>query len=442
MKIIQSKKENNTFWQEIKYSPLKEKPQDNIIVSSNIKYQTIVGFGGAFTESAAYNYFLMDKNQKNEVLKAYFSQDGLNYNLGRLHINSCDFSLNNYSYVEENDMTLASFSLKRDEKYVLPFLKDALKITNNNINLLASPWSPPAYMKDNNNMNFGGILKDNFKKIWANYYIKYLDEMAKRGIKIKALTVQNEPLAKQTWDSCLYSATQERDFIKFYLGPALEKSNHKDIHLYIWDHNRGESLLERVKTVLSDPLTNKYVYGIAFHWYCSEDFNSLSISHNMFPDKNLLFTEGCVEYNVYGNKSKMSFENGEFYAHHMINDFNNYSTGFIDWNLILDEIGGPNHVKNYCEAPIMYDTHKKCLYYNTPYYYIGHFSKYIKENAKRINTIQCHNKNIEAVSFLNPDNEKVVVILNKGIDYSINLVIDEKDFSLNLPAHSITTILE
>lgn len=442
MKIIQSKKENNTFWKEIEYKEINEKPKDKIVISSNIRYQTIIGFGGAFTESSAYNYFLMDKKTKEEVLKAYFSLEGLNYNLGRMHINSCDFALDNYTYVQDNDLTLASFSLNRDKKYILPLVKDALNVSNNNISLLASPWSPPAYMKDNNDMNFGGSLKEKFKKIWADYYVKYLDEMAKENIKIKALTVQNEPLAKQTWDSCIYNAVQERDFVKYYLGPALEQSNHQDVHLYIYDHNRGEKLLERVKTILSDEIANKYVYGVAFHWYCSEDFNSLSIAHKMFPNKYLLFTEGCVEYSIYGDNSKMRFENGEFYAHHMINDFNNYSTGFIDWNLILDEVGGPNHVKNFCESPIMYDTKKKCLYYNSPYYYIGHFSKYIKEKAIRIDTIQCNNKNVEAASFLNPNNEKVIIILNKGESFNIELVIDNESFVLNLPEHSITTILK
>ena len=441
MKIIESKKENNTFWKKKTYIPNKKLVCSGTIeVNPNIKYQKIIGFGGALTEASAYALSFLDKKEQEKVIKSIYSKDGLNYSLGRVHINSCDFSLNNYCYVTDDDIELKTFSIEHEYKYVIPMIKMALK-ANPNLKLLASPWSPPAFMKDNNEQNHGGKLKDEYKQAWANYYVKYLNAMHDEGIPIKAITVQNEPLATQTWDSCVYSSEEERDFIKNYLGPTLVQNNLQDIDIYFYDHNMGAELLERANTVYKDILAANYVKGIAYHWYCSEDFASLSKCHELAPDKNIIFTEGCVEYGVYGEGAKMRFENGEHYAYHMINGFNNYNQAFIDWNVILDENGGPNHVGNFCEAPIMIDKNTKRVIYNSSYYYIGHFAKYIEKDAYRIETINQTNNDIYSASFLNPNGEIVTIILNKGNKYNLKLKINQKEHPLELAPQSILTII-
>ena len=445
IETIQSRKTNTVFLEKINNLEFNndDKLFDNIVkINTHKSFQTIKGFGGAFTEASAYVLNQLPKEKQGEIMKAYFSKDGLNYNLGRTTINSCDFSLNNYCYVKDNDEDLSSFDLSHDMKQIIPMIKEAYKLSNNELRLLASPWSPPAYMKSNNNMNFGGHLLEKYRSLWAKYYVRYIQEMKNNGVNIDAISVQNEPAATQTWDSCLYSSSDERDFVKYYLHGELVNNGLDYIKVYVWDHNRGDILVNRAIDIFEDKKANKYIEGIAFHWYCSEDFQSLSKFHNLYPNKSILFTEGCVEYGVYGDESKYRFENGEQYAYHMINDFNNYNEGFIDWNLILDSNGGPNHVGNFCEAPIMVDIEKQKIIYNSTYYYIGHFSKYVKRGAKRLlTTYISNNKTIHACAFKNPNDEIVIVILNKGYIENVSLLIDDNKVNLSLPNQSITTFI-
>ena len=406
-----------------------------IVLNPQKTYQTHIGFGGAFTESAAYTLSLLPKEKQDEIIHAYFSKEGLSYNLGRTHIHSCDFSLENYTYVAEHDKDLKTFDLSHEEKWVIPMIKKALAYEPE-LKLLASPWSPPAWMKSNNNMNFGGYLLEEFYQPWANYYIKYLDEMKKRGINFWALTVQNEPAAVQTWDSCIYTAEQERDFVKHYLGPTVEKSPY-DVKILGWDHNR-DIIVERAATMLLDPEANKYIWGIASHWYVSEQFENLSIVHEMFPDKHLVFTEGCIE----GGPKPLAWHTGERYARNIIGDLNNHLEGFIDWNLILNEEGGPNHVKNYCDAPILVDRNTQTIIYNSSYYYIGHFSKFIRPEAKRIHAQSNLPDKIYQTSYQNANGELVVVIQNESDnDQDITIVLNHQGQTLNLLKHSIITLV-
>jgi len=160
--------------------------------------------------------------------------------LCRTNINSCDFSSDSYAYTEtDGDVSLEHFSIEHDRKYKIPLIKAAIERSGNDVRLFASPWSPPAWMKTNNNMLRGGKLKPEYYQSWADYYIKFVQEYKKEGLPIWGLTVQNEPMATQTWESCIYTAEDERDFVKKYLGPTLEKSELSDLKLMIWDHNRG-----------------------------------------------------------------------------------------------------------------------------------------------------------------------------------------------------------
>ncbi len=406
-----------------------------IEIEPSESYQTIIGFGGAFTEAAAYTLSLIDKKKRRKVLESYFDpQHGLGYRLGRVHINSSDFSLGNYDYVDEGDVSLNSFDISREYQYVIPMIKEAEAIAQTKISLLASPWSPPAWMKTNNCMNHGGELKPEYFEAWARYYVKFIDAFKKEGLSIDYVSVQNEPAAKQIWDSCLYTAEQERDFVRDYLGPILHQA-HPDVKIIIWDHNR-DVLVERGDTVLKDLEAREHVWGTGIHWYVSEAFEHLSELHHLHPDKHLLFTEGCIE----GGPRVGDWRTGERYARNMIGDFRNYCEGYLDWNLALNEEGGPNHVGNYCDAPVICDTKNNQVHYNSSHTYISHFSKHIPTGSKRIAS-QSDNQAFVHVAFETPDGDIVLIILNETEEaYQVNIPLFSQAFDIK--PRSIMTLIK
>ena len=325
----------------------------SVWIDTNKVFQTLEGFGGAFTEAAAVTWQKLSPARQQEVLRDYFDpQQGHGYTLCRVHMNSCDFALGNYAHLDTpGDVDLASFSIDRDRQALLPFIKAAQQVAQQPIKLLASPWSPPAWMKSNGQMNQGGHLLTEFRQAWARCYVRFIQEYASEGVPIWAVSVQNEPAARQTWDSCIYSAEEERDFVRDFLGPELAQAGLGHIKIVIWDHNR-DHLAERASVVYSDPQAAKYVWGAGFHWYGEPHFEQVQLTHDAWPDKQLLFTEGCQE----GGPHAGSWDLGERYAHNIINDLNRWTVGWIDWNLVLDETGGPNHVGNLCSAPLLIDT--------------------------------------------------------------------------------------
>ncbi|XMB72198.1 glycoside hydrolase family 30 protein [Mycoplasmatota bacterium WC30] len=400
-------------------------------------FQNIIGFGGSFTEAAATTLSKISASKRGVVLDSYYNKDkGLNYTIGRIHMNSCDFSLGNYTYIEDYDVELKTFNIDRELEYVIPLIKDAQNIAGHKISLLASPWSPPAWMKSNNEMNNGGYLLPKYYDVWARYYVRFIDEYKKVGLDIDYITVQNEPAAKQVWDSCIYTAEAERDFVKNHLGPILHEK-YPNVKILIWDHNR-DIIVERSDTVLKDKEAREHVWGTGLHWYSEGGFENLSRLHNLHPDKHILFTEGCIEGGVHLN----DYTTGERYARNMIGDFQNYCEGYLDWNLTLDECGGPNHVGNYCDAPIITDTKKAELIFNSSYYYIGHFSKYVKPNSKRIYS-ESDNQTLKHVAFVTPNDETILIVLNESENnYKLKIdYIDSKNL-VEIPARSISTFVK
>nr|WP_093073037.1 glycoside hydrolase family 30 protein [Salisediminibacterium haloalkalitolerans] len=440
MQIVQTSKSSNDKWAAKEPLALKEKTaatdkQPSVQIDSTKEYQQWLGFGGAFTEAAAYTLAQVSDANRSEAIHAYFDKtDGLGYNLGRTHIHSCDFALENYTYVDDNDASLQSFSIAREHKLVIPMIQDAVKKAGHDLTILSSPWSPPAWMKTNGEMNNGGQLKPEHRQTWANYFVKYIEAMENAGVPIWGVSVQNEPAAVQTWDSCIYSAEEERDFVKNHLGPILHEQGLADKNIVIWDHNR-DLIVERATTVLEDPEAAQYVWGTGNHWYVSEEFENLSKVHEAFPDKHLLFTEGCIEEGVHLGE----WHTGERYARNIIGDMNNWLEGFLDWNLVLNEHGGPNHVGNYCDAPIIADTKSDQLHYNSSYYYIGHFSKFIKPGAKRVDAASTAD-NLSVTAFKNVTNELVAVILNETEqNQDVTVEVDGCRGDVAVPARSITT---
>jgi glucosylceramidase len=340
---------------------------------------------------------------------------------------------------------LKTFSIAHDRKYRIPFTKRALKAAGGNLTMYASPWSPPAFMKTNNSMLKGGKLKKEFYQPWANYYSKFIKAYEKEGIPIWGLSIQNEPMAVQRWESCIYTAEEERDFLKYFLGPTLEKDGLGEKKIIVWDHNR-DLLFQRASTILNDPAAAKYVWGTGFHWY--EDwkdgtpmFKNVASVYEAYPDKKLIFTEGCNEGYDLERLENEDPRLAERYGKAMINDFNNGTVAWTDWNILLDETGGPNHVGNFCFSPVHGNTKTNVLTFTNIFYYIGHFSKFIRPGAKRISSVSSSNS-ILATAFKNEDNTIAIIAMNTTdtpLAYTVTIAL--KTAKLKLAAHSIQTIV-
>ncbi len=422
--------------------PLETQPC--VFVDPAKTFQTFVGIGGALTDASAETFFKLPVEKQDEVLREYFDPNkGIGYTLARTNIHSCDFSSGSYTYTDENDASLKSFSVSHDEQYRIPFIKKAIAAAGGKLPLYASPWSPPAWMKDNNDILHGGKLLPKFYQSWANYYVKFINAYQKAGIPIWGLSVQNEPMAKQTWESCIYSGEEERDFIKNFLGPTLQKAGMSNKKLIAWDHNR-DLIYQRASTVLNDPACAKYVWGIGYHWY--EDwtgggkiFDNVKRVSEAFPNTHLIFTEGCADR--FNASDINDWKKGEAYGRNMVNDFNNGAVGWTDWNILLDETGGPNHVGNFCFAPVHANTKDGSLTYMNSFYYIGHFSKFIKPGARRVISSSSRGQ-LLTTAFMNPDKTLAIVVMNQSddkIDY--RLWIGGKAAEINSLPHSIQTLI-
>ncbi|MDB5232077.1 MAG: glycosyl hydrolase [Chitinophagaceae bacterium] len=415
-----------------------------VFVDPKRSFQNFIGIGGALTDASAETFAKLPRNKQQEFLQAYYNPvSGIGYNLARTNIHSCDFSSDSYTYVQDGDVALKTFNIGHDKKYRIPFIQQAIAATGNKLVLFVSPWSPPGWMKTNNEMLHGGKLKKEYYQSWANYYVKFIRAYQKEGIPVWGLTIQNEPMATQKWESCVFTAEEQRDFLKNNLGPTLKNQGLGDKKIIVWDHNR-DLIYQQVSTILGDPEAAKYAWGTGFHWY--EDwsggdqvFENVKRVSEAFPSKNLLFTEGCN--GPFSMNTINDWKLGERYGRSMINDFNSGAVGWTDWNVLLDETGGPNHVQNFCFAPIHSNTKTGELIYTNAYYYIGQFSKFIRPGAKRIATASSRSP-LLSTAFLNKDGKIATVVMNqtdKEIKYF--LWMDGKAAETISQPHSISTFV-
>ncbi len=385
-----------------------------IFVNPNKTFQSLLGIGGAVTDAASEVFASLPEEKQAELLTAYYDQkEGIGYSLSRTTIHSCDFSKGSYTYVSDEDKTLKTFNIDHDRQFRIPLIKKTIAAAGGTLPLYVSPWSPPAFMKTTGNMLQGGKLKPEYNDAWALYYAKFIKAYEAEGMPIWGLTIQNEPMATQRWESCIYTAEEERDFLKNHLGPTLEKEGLGDKKIIVWDHNR-DLINNRAITIFEDPEASKYAWGIGFHWYENWTggdpmFVNIANINESYPSKNLIFTEGCNER--FDATKYEYWPNAERYGRSMIHDFNNGTIAWTDWNILLDETGGPNHVGNLCFAPVHADTKTGELIYTPSYYYIGHFSKFIRPEAKRVSTVSSRSA-LLSTSFLNENGKMVTVVMN------------------------------
>ncbi len=430
----------------LEFKPMAQPLETQICVFVEPKrtFQTFMGIGGALTDASAETFAKLPKEKQDEFLTAYFDKDkGIGYNFSRTNIHSCDFSSGSYTYIDEGDKDLKTFNIEHDRQYRIPFIKKSIQAAGGKLTMFASPWSPPPFMKTNGEMLHGGKLKPEFAASWAKYYAKFIRAYEKEGIPIWGISVQNEPMATQPWESCVYTAEDERDFLKNHLGPTMKKEGLGDRKIIVWDHNR-DLIYQRVNTIMSDAEAAKYTDYVGFHWYEPWSggemmIDNVKLVNETFPEKPLIFTEGCA-YPFNLEKVK-DWDLGERYGYSMINDFNSGTVAWTDWNVLLDETGGPNHVGNFCFAPVHADTRTGELIYTNSYYYIGHFSKFIKPGAKRIATSPSRSA-LLSTSFLNPDGKIITVVMNKGEkEVPYFLWIDGQAAETMIPARSIQTLV-
>lgn len=421
--------------QELMFAADKERENELLNLFPEIEYQRFDGFGGAVTDSAGYVYGQMVEADKEKVLHAYFGKEGIGYTRVRIPIDSCDFSLEQFQAVSDSDdWEKGVFSLVRWKKYIYPLWKDIQKITKD-IEVMVTPWSPPAFMKTNGKRIHGGSLKEEYRAAYADYLCRYIKELAKIGMPVKRMSIQNEPKAVQEWDSCIMDADEEKLFLRDYLYPAMQKNDLTDIEIFIWDHNK-ERLYERACAAIDDT-TAPMITGIAFHWYSGDHFEELRMVREKYPELQMILSEACIEYSKFGAGEELN--NVKKYAHEIIGNLNAGMNAFYDWNILLDENGGPNHAGNFCDAPFLYHVEEGRLEERMTLSAIAHFGRYIKAGAVRIGH-SCYTEEIEVTSFKNPDGSVVVVMLNwTQKNLPVTLRINDECVTVVMKALSIST---
>lgn len=441
----------------VKMDDIPETGLENQVVNlyPEFSYQKMIGFGGAMTESSAYVLSCLSPADRQEALRLYFGNDGCGYTLLRTHIDSCDFALHVYQAEPDSDPDLHAFSIERDRKYIIPALRDAMAFAPGRFSIMLAPWSPPAewktpplFLKNIHSENdlrkllppelqaeairkqnpvlqslyesfcesvekgtgmrkCGGRLKPAYYAPWAKYLVKYVRAYLDEGIPVRWLSIQNESMAATPWDSCQWTPSQEKEFLQDYLYPEMCRAGlEHDVGIVFWDHNK-ENLLD-FSAEMIDEKTRSMVSGAAFHFYSGDHFDALRMLHERYPQLDLMATESCFPMSASGSHEEQM--EGVKYAHDIIGNLNQGMDAWFDWNLYLDEHGGPNHVGNYCSAPVMLDG-KGGFMPRSSYHYIRQISHNIQPGAVRIGTTS-YSSDLDVTAVCNPDRTISAVILN------------------------------
>ncbi|XP_076249035.1 lysosomal acid glucosylceramidase-like [Calliopsis andreniformis] len=422
-----------------------------LIIDSTKKYQTIFGFGGAFTDSAGINIRKLSPATQNQLIRAYYDpKAGSRYMLGRVPIGGTDFSTRPYTYddVDGEDVQLKKFSLQHEDyAYKIPFMQKALKL-NPETKFFGAAWSAPPWMKTNDKINGFGFLKKEYYQVYANYLLKFLDEYKKYGLDIWAFSTGNEPtnayIPFDPLNTMGWTPESVAHWVGDFMGPTLASSKHNKTLIMAHDDQRLE-LPWAVTKMLSNKKARKYTAGTAVHWYTDQFVppNVLDQTHKALPDKFILMTEACIGSSILENpKVKLgSWDRGQKYILSIIQYMNHWGIGWVDWNLALDKQGGPNWINNFVDSPVIVNPETDEFFKQPMYYALQHFSKFVDRGSVRVSITD--NYNVKSAAFLTPANETVVVLYNRSNRAKNVKLKDLKrgSTSLEIPPLSMNTIL-
>ena len=410
---------------------------NNVIVEvdSTRAFQTIDGFGYTLTSGSAQLINGMNASAKTTLLQELFGNNPNSISISylRISIGASDLSASVYSYNDlpagQTDINLAQFSLAPDKVDVIPLLKEILQI-NPAIKILGSPWSPPAWMKDNGSSK-GGSLKPEYYGVYANYFVKYIQQMKVEGITIDAITPQNEPLHPGNNPSMYMTATQQADFIKNHLGPAFQAAG-ITTKIIVYDHNCNKP--EYPLEILNDAGAKAFVDGSAFHLY-EGDISALSQVHTAHPDKNVYFTEQWTGANgSFDGDLKWHIRNV------IIGSMRNWSRTALEWNLAIDPTYSPHTPGGCTECKGALTINGSSATPNVGYFIIAHASKFVTPGSVRIHSD--NSGSIYSVAFKRPDGKKVLIVLNDGgSEQSFNIKFKNKWVTAKLPAGAVGTFV-
>ena len=428
-------------------------------IDDAITYQTILGFGGAFTDSSAIVADQLSENLRQILLEQYFGNDGLQYNIGRIPMAAADFSTSFYTYAPVwNDFDLNNFSISMDLAMKIPFIKSAMAMSNETIYLFGSPWYAPDWLKNASNPvgTLNGLPGDKYHKTWARYFSKFIDAYQSEGIPIWGITSQNEYSQVNDFHGLYYTSEQLADFIRVDLGPEL-RANHPSVKIMTYDDDMVLMFVKIDQLIRHNKSVIDYIDGIAVHWYATEDmtfpdFYEIFLTKLEYPQFFYFASEACEGYMKINQGPRLGmWKRGIHYALSIIGDLLVGATGWTDWNLVLDLQGGPNWIANFVDSPIIANTSNRNVFYKNPMYYaMGHFSKFLPRNSIRIELKVLKEEKkplvepLKIVSFKTPLNQTVIVALNHDLTHRQTVQIQDSKYgylTLTLLPESIQTVV-
>ena len=403
-----------------------------IRIDTTKRYQEILGFGAAFTDASCYLLSVLDEQKRGALLNDLLGPNGLRLSVGRTCIGASDYSRFAYTLDESRDPDpdLQKFSIEHDREYILPILRDAQKV-NSNLFLFSSPWTPPGWMKAGDSM-LGGSMRKKYLSVYADYFVKFLQGYSGDGVKIQAITVQNEVDTDQDgrMPAALWGQEYEVEFVKKHLGPALERAS-LDTKIWILDHNYN--LWGRVMDELNDPALSKYVEGIAWHGYVGTP-EAMTRVHEAFPSKSNYWTEGGPDY-----KRPDYTTDWAKWSHTFAGILRNWAQCIVGWNLVLDEQGRPNIGPFSCGGLVTLDSKTHAITRSGQYWAFAHYSKAVQRGAHVIGSDGTLS-DIDHVAFENPDGSHVLVVTNQGGEQNVQCQVGTQVLNLTLDPGSITTL--